>query len=107
MSIPLFVAAAVAEIAGCFAFFAWWWNGASALWLMPGLVSLVAFAWLLALTPVDAAGRIYAAYGGIYIAAALVWLWAAEGVRPDRYDLAGAALCLLGAGVSLCSPRGA
>ena len=78
MSIPLFVAAAVAEIAGCFAFFAWWRNGASALWLMPGLVSLVAFAWLLALTPVDAAGRIYAAYGGIYIAAALVWLWAAD-----------------------------
>lgn len=107
MSIPLFVAAAVAEIAGCFAFFAWWRNGASALWLMPGLVSLVAFAWLLALAPVDAAGRIYAAYGGIYIAAALVWLWAADGVRPDRYDIAGAAICLLGAGVILFSPRGA
>jgi len=107
MSIPLFIAAAIAEIAGCFAIFAWWRNGASALWLAPGLLSLVAFAWLLALVPVDAAGRTYATYGGIYIAAALTWLWAAEGVRPDRYDVLGAAICLLGAGVILFSPRGA
>lgn len=105
MSIPLFIAAAIAEIAGCFAFFAWWRNGASAIWLVPGILSLVVFAWLLALVPVDAAGRAYATYGGIYIAAALVWLWAAEGVRPDRYDLAGAAICLLGAAVILFSPR--
>lgn len=107
MSIPLFIAAAIAEIAGCFAFFAWWRNGASALWLAPGLASLVAFACLLALAPADAAGRTYAAYGGIYIAAALAWLWIAEGIRPDRYDLAGAAICILGAAVILYSPRGA
>jgi small multidrug resistance family-3 protein len=107
MSIPLFIAAAIAEIAGCFAFFAWWRNGASALWLVPGLASLVAFAWLLAFVPVDAAGRTYAAYGGIYIAAALVWLWVAEGIRPDRYDMAGAAICVFGAAVILFSPRGA
>lgn len=107
MSIPLFIAAAVAEIAGCFAFFAWWRNGVSALALVPGLLSLIAFAWLLALVPVDAAGRAYAAYGGIYITAALSWLWAAEGIRPDRYDIAGAAICLLGAAVILFSPRGA
>lgn len=107
MSIPLFIAAAIAEIAGCFAFFAWWRNGASALWLVPGLASLVAFAWLLAFVPVDAAGRTYAAYGGIYIAAALVWLWGAEGIRPDRYDMAGAAICVFGAAVILFSPRGA
>ncbi len=107
MSIPLFIAAAIAEIAGCFAFFAWWRNGASALWLVPGLLSLVAFAWLLALVPVDAAGRTYATYGGIYIAAALAWLWAAERIRPDRYGVIGAAICLLGAAVILFSPRGA
>jgi len=107
MSIPLFIAAAVAEIAGCFAFFAWWRGAASTLWLVPGLLSLVAFAWLLALAPVDAAGRAYAAYGGIYIAAALVWLWTAEGIRPDRYDVLGAAICMIGAGVILFSPRGA
>ncbi|CAG0974611.1 MAG: YnfA family protein [Rhizobiaceae bacterium] len=107
MSIPLFIAAAIAEIAGCFAFFAWWRNDVPALWLVPGILALVAFAWLLALAPIDAAGRAYAAYGGIYIAVALVWLWAAEGIRPDRYDVVGAMICLFGAAVILFSPRGA
>ena len=107
MSIPLFIAAAIAEIPGCFAFFYWWRGGASMLWLVPGFLSLAAFARLLALAPVDAAGRAYAAYGGIYIAAALVWLWAVEGTRPDRYDILGAATCMIGAAVILFSPRGA
>ena len=107
MAYLLYIVAAVAEIAGCFSFWAWWRLGKSAAWLVPGTLSLLAFAWLLALTPADAAGRTYAAYGGIYIAASLAWLWLAEGVRPDRWDLAGAALCLCGASVILFAPRGA
>lgn len=97
--------AAVAEIAGCFAFWAWARNGASALWLVPGLVALVLFA--LALTRVDAvfAGRAYAAYGGVYIAASLLWLWTVEGAQPDRWDLAGALVCLVGASIILLGPR--
>ncbi len=105
MNILLFVVAAVAEIAGCFSFWAWWRLEKSPLWLLPGLASLVVFAWLLALAPVDAAGRAYAAYGGIYIAASLLWLWLAEGVRPDRWDVVGAAICVAGASVILFAPR--
>ena len=67
------------------------------LWLLPGCASLVAFAYLLTRVDASDAGRAYAAYGGIYITAAVLWLWIAEGVRPDRWDLRGTALCLLGA----------
>mgnify|MGYP002621447466 FL=1 len=107
MTFPVFAAAALAEIAGCFSFWAWWRLGKSALWLVPGVVSLAAFAWLLAQADSDAAGRAYAAYGGVYICASLAWLWAAEGVRPDGFDLAGAAICLIGAAVILLGPRAA
>lgn len=104
-TILAFVIAAVAEIAGCFAFWAWLRLGGSPWWALPGTASLIAFA--LALTRVDSdfAGRAYAAYGGIYIAASLLWLWAVEGSRPDRFDLAGAVLCLAGAGVILFGRR--
>lgn len=105
MTLPLFLAAALAEIAGCFSFWAWWRLGKSALWLIPGMASLAAFAFLLALAESDAAGRAYAAYGGIYISASLFWLWAAEGVRPDRFDILGALACLAGAAVILFAPR--
>lgn len=107
MTYVLYTAAALAEIAGCFAFWAWWRLDKSALWLAPGLVSLVLFAWFLTLVDSDAAGRTYAAYGGIYIAASLCWLWLAEGIRPDRWDLIGAMVCLAGASVILFAPRGA
>lgn len=106
MSLGLYAAAALAEIAGCFAFWVWWKQGASALWLLPGMASLAAFAWLLALTPADAAGRSYAAYGGIYILASLLWLWAVEGQAPRATDGLGAALALAGAGVILWGARG-
>jgi len=98
-------AAALAEIAGCFAFWAWLRLGKSPLWLLPGMLSLALFAFLL--TRVDAAfaGRAFAAYGGVYIAASLAWLWAVEGTRPDRWDLAGATLCLAGAALVLLGPR--
>ena len=74
---------------------------------IPGLVALAAFAWLLTLTPSDFTGRAYAAYGGVYIAASLVWLWAVEGHRPDTWDLTGAMFCLIGVGVILFDARAA
>jgi small multidrug resistance family-3 protein len=85
----VYVAAAIAEIAGCFAFWAWLRLGR------------------LALTRIDAAfaGRAYAAYGGVYIAASLLWLWMVEGARPDRWDLTGAGICFIGATVILFGPR--
>lgn len=104
-NLAIYAAAALAEIAGCFAFWAWLRLDKSALWLLPGLASLALFAWLLTLIDATAAGRAYAAYGGIYIAASLLWLWLAEGMRPDRFDLAGAAICVVGAGIILFGPR--
>jgi len=101
----VYVGAAAAEIAGCFAFWGWLRLGKSMWWLAPGLLSLAMFAWLLTLVESDAAGRAYAAYGGIYIVASLLWLWGVESVRPDRWDIAGAALCLVGAAVILLGPR--
>jgi small multidrug resistance family-3 protein len=74
-------------------------------WLIPGTASLALFAWLLTLAPSDAAGRAYAAYGGVYIAASLAWLWALEGQRPDRWDVIGATICLAGAAIILLGPR--
>ncbi len=104
-SYAFYFAAAFAEIAGSFAFWAWLRLGKSALWLVPGVALLALFAFLL--TRVDAAfaGRAYAAYGGVYIASSLVWLWMYEGVRPDRWDLVGAMICMLGAGLILFGPR--
>jgi small multidrug resistance family-3 protein len=96
--------AALAEIAGCFAIWAWW-RGASPLWLLPGLASLALFGLLLAQIGAGFAGRAYAAYGGVYIGASLLWMWAAEGQKPDLWDLAGAGLCLVGAAVILAAPR--
>ena len=107
VSLLAFLGAALAEIAGCYSFWAWLRLGKSPLWLIPGLASLALFAYLLTLVDAEHAGRSYAAYGGVYIASALVWLWLAEGVRPDRWDLIGAAICLVGAGIILLGPRGA
>ena len=104
-TIFIYTGAALAEIAGCFAFWAWMRQGASALWLLPGLVSLAAFAWLLTLAPSDYAGRAYAAYGGVYVAASLVWLWLAEGRKPDTWDLTGGVVVLRGAAIILWAPR--
>jgi small multidrug resistance family-3 protein len=87
-TIALYVLAAACEIGGCYA-------------------ALVAFAWLLTRVDSPAAGRTFAAYGGLYIAASLVWMRVVEGLRPDRWDLAGAAVCLVGAGIILWAPRAA
>ncbi len=100
-----YMAAALGEIGGCFAFWAWLRMNKSPLWTLPGIASLILFA--MALTRVDAAnaGRAYAAYGGVYILSSLLWLWAAEGVRPDRWDVGGACVCLIGASIILYGPR--
>ena len=104
-TLPAYIGAALAEIAGCFAFWAWLRLDKSAWWLAPGVVSLMLFAYLLTLVDSPAAGRAYAAYGGIYIVTSLGWLWMVEGVRPDRWDVSGAALCLAGAALILAGPR--
>ena len=103
----IYLGAALAEIAGCFAFWAWLRLERSALWILPGMAALAIFALLL--TRIDAAfaGRAYAAYGGVYIAASLGWLALVEGARPDRWDLIGAVVCLAGAGIILLGPRAA
>jgi len=93
----VYVGAAIAEIAGCFAFWGWLRLGKPIWWLLPGVCSLIVFAYLLTLVETEAAGRAYATYGGIYIVASLVWLWIVEGARPDRWDITGASLCLIGA----------
>ena len=104
-TIFIYAGAAMAEIVGCFAVWAWMRQGASVWWLAPGLVSLAIFAWLLTLAPSDFAGRSYAAYGGVYISASLIWLWAVEKQRPDFWDVTGGAICLLGAAIILLAPR--
>jgi small multidrug resistance family-3 protein len=101
----VYSAAALAEIAGCFAFWAWLRLDRSPLWLIPGMAALALFAWLLTLIDSDVAGRAFAAYGGVYITASLLWMWAVEGARPDRWDMAGGALCLIGAAVILAAHR--
>ena len=105
MTVLAYIAAAFAEIAGCFAFWTWLRLDKSPLWLIPGVASLCLFAYLLTLVDAEHAGRAYAAYGGIYILAALCWLWAWEGIKPDRFDLIGVAICLLGAAIILWGPR--
>ncbi len=107
LAILIYVAAAVAEIAGCFAFWAWLRLGQSILWLVPGIAALATFAWLLTLGPLEQAGRTYAVYGGIYITASLVWMWLAEGHRPDQWDILGVIVVLIGAAIILWAPRGA
>lgn len=101
----LFVVTALAEIIGCYLPWLWLKQGASVWVLLPAAASLTLFAWLLTLHP-DASGRIYAAYGGVYVSVALMWLWAVDGVRPTLWDAAGVALCLAGMLVIMLAPRG-
>ena len=104
-SFLVYAGAALTEIGGCFAFWAWLRSGASVLWLIPGVASLVLFALLLTLIPAEAAGRAFAAYGGVYILSSLAWMGLVEGVRPDWFDVLGAAVCLAGAAIILLAPR--
>lgn len=100
----LFALTALAEIIGCYLPYLWLRRDGSPWLLVPAAAALVAFVWLLSLHP-TASGRVYAAYGGVYVAAALLWLWRVDAVTPTRWDLLGAALCLSGMAVIMFSPR--
>jgi len=99
----LFVATALAEIVGCYLPYLWLKQDRSIWLLVPGAASLALFAWLLTLHP-TAAGRVYAAYGGVYIGVAMAWLWIVDGVRPTRWDVAGAAIAMSGMAVIMFQP---
>ena len=103
--LAIYIFAAIAEIAGCYSVWCVVKLARSPVWLIPGAISLCLFAWLLTLIDTPAAGRAYAAYGAIYIAASIGWLWMIEKHRPDLWDLAGLLLCLAGSAVILFAPR--
>jgi small multidrug resistance family-3 protein len=100
----LFAATAIAEIVGCYLPYLWLRQGQSVWLLVPGAASLALFAWLLTLHP-TAAGRTYAAYGGVYVFVALLWLWLVEDIRPTGWDMAGALVALAGMGIIMFAPR--
>ncbi len=100
-----YIGAAIAEIAGCYSFWAWLKLDKPIWWLVPGILSLALFAYLLTLVESGNAGRAYAAYGGVYIVASLAWLYFAEGVRPTPTDFAGAALCIAGAAIIILGAK--
>lgn len=104
-TVGLFAVTAVAEIVGCYLPYLWMRERAGAWVLVPAALALAAFVWLLSLHPA-AAGRTYAAYGSVYVAVALGWLWAVEGIRPDRWDLLGGSLALVGMSIIAFAPRG-
>ncbi|WP_298232100.1 YnfA family protein [uncultured Azohydromonas sp.] len=102
----LFLITAVAEIVGCYLPYLWLKQGKSAWLLFPAALSLASFAWLLSLHP-TAAGRVYAAYGGVYIFVAILWLWLVDGIQPTRWDLVGTLVALAGMGIIMFAPRDA
>jgi small multidrug resistance family-3 protein len=102
----IFTVTAVAEIVGCYLPYLWLRQGHSIWLLVPATLSLAAFVWLLTLHP-EEAGRTYAAYGGIYVSVALMWLWLVESTRPTMTDLVGVLICILGMAVIMFGPRNA
>jgi small multidrug resistance family-3 protein len=103
-TVALFIATALAEIVGCYLPYLWLRKERSVWLLAPAAVSLALFAWLLTLHP-QAAGRTYASYGGVYVAASLAWLWLVDGQRPDRWDLLGGTVAIVGMAIIAFSPR--
>jgi small multidrug resistance family-3 protein len=103
-TLALFIATAVAEIVGCYLPYLWLEKGASAWLLLPAAASLALFVWLLTLHPTSA-GRVYAAYGGVYVGVAIIWLWAVDAVRPTAWDWIGVAVCLTGMSIIMFAPR--
>lgn len=97
-TLGLFIVIAVAEIVGCYLPYLRLKRGASAWLLLPAMGSLMLFAWLLSLHP-TAAGRVYAAYGGVYVSVVMLWLWLVDAVRPRVWDVVGVAICLAGMAV--------
>lgn len=105
-TILLFLVTAVAEIVGCYLPYLWLREGKSIWLLLPAALSLALFAWLLTLHP-TAAGRVYAAYGGVYIFVAILWLWAVDGIRPTTWDMVGSLVALAGMAIIMFGPRNA
>ena len=105
-TLGLFVATALAEIVGCYLPWLWLKKDGSPWLLVPAAASLALFAWLLTLHP-QPAGRVYAAYGGVYVAVALLWLWRVDGVRPTVWDFVGAAIAIGGMVIIMLAPRSA
>ncbi|MFN0304622.1 MAG: YnfA family protein [Burkholderiales bacterium] len=103
-TVGLFVLTAIAEIVGCYLPYRWLVKGDSPWLLVPAACSLALFVWLLTLHP-TAVGRVYAAYGGVYVSVALVWLWAIDGVRPSLWDIVGVLVCLIGMAIIMFAPR--
>ena len=102
--ISLFVFTALAEILGCYLPYLWLRGGKSIWLLVPAALCLIVFTWLLSLHP-TASGRVYAAYGGVYIFMAIIWLWAVDGIRPTMWDMVGASVALLGMAIIMFAPR--
>jgi small multidrug resistance family-3 protein len=105
-TLGLFVITAIAEIVGCYLPYLWLKRNGSAWLLVPALASLMLFAWLLTLHP-TAAGRVYAAYGGVYVGVAILWLWLVDGNRPTSWDLVGATIAVSGMAIIMLGPRAA
>lgn len=103
-TLALYLLTAIAEIVGCYLPYLWLRQAASVWLLVPAACSLALFAWLLSLHP-DASGRVYAAYGGVYVAVALAWLWLVDGVRPTAWDALGVAVTLAGMAIIVFAPR--
>lgn len=100
----IFFFTAIAEIVGCYLPYLWLKEGKSIWLLVPAALSLALFAWLLSLHP-TAAGRVYAAYGGVYISVAILWLWAIDGIKPTLWDITGATVALIGMAIIMFAPR--
>ncbi len=105
-TLALYLVTAVAEIVGCYLPWLWLRQDRSAWLLVPAAASLALFAWLLTLHPA-AAGRVYAAYGGVYVAVALAWLWLVDGIRPGLWDVVGVGVTLAGMAIIAFAPRSA
>lgn len=105
-TIALFVVTAVAEIVGCYLPYLWLKGEKSAWVLVPAALSLAVFAWLLSLHPA-AAGRVYAAYGGVYVFVAILWLWAVDGIRPTTWDIVGGLVAVAGMAIIMFAPKNA
>ncbi len=103
-TIALFIVTAVAEIIGCYLPYLWLTQNRSIWLLIPAAISLGLFAWLLTLHPA-AAGRVYAAYGGVYISVAIFWLWVVDGIKPTAWDLLGVTFALVGMMIIMFAPR--
>ena len=103
-TIALYIVTAIAEIVGCYLPYLWLRQGGSVWLLIPAAASLALFAWLLTMHP-DASGRVYAAYGGVYVSVALAWLWLVDGVRPTMWDVLGVGVTLVGMSIILFAPR--